>query len=82
MEPEAHNLVRRILRQKQRAKKRARQAEALATPLPPLPPLETQVHPSFYPDYPENWIDVTEEAYEGNYCRRTQPMSLRGPSIQ
>ena len=64
LEPEAPNLVRRILRQKQRANKRAKQAEALATPLPPLPPLESQVHPSFYPDYPEDWIDVTEEASE------------------
>ena len=64
LEPAAPNSVRRILRQKQRENKRARQAKALATPLPHLPPLESQVHPSFYPNYPEDWIDVTEEANE------------------
>ena len=56
--------MRRVLRQRQRADKRAKQAKALAAPLPPLLPPEPQVHPSFYPNYPEDWIDVTKEARE------------------
>ena len=61
LEPPAPNSVRRIIRQKQQENKLARQAKALATPPPPL---QSQVHPSFYQNYPEDWIDVTEEANE------------------
>ena len=49
-------------RRTQRANRRNREAKALAAPLPPLPPPVLQPHEDFYPDYPEDWIDVTAEA--------------------
>ena len=47
LESEAPNMLRCVLRQRQRAYKRAKQAKALAAPLPPLPPPEPQVHRVF-----------------------------------
>ena len=64
LEPEAPSPVRRVLRRAQRANRRDRQAKALAAPLPLLPPPELQQHEDFYPDFPEDWIDVTAEASE------------------
>ena len=60
----APNPVCRVLRRTQRTNKREKQAKALTAPLPPLPAPELQVHEDFYPNYQENWIDVTEEASE------------------
>ena len=64
LEPKAPSPVLRVLRRTKRATKRDKQAEALAAPLPPLPPLAPQPHEESYPDYPEDWIDVTAEARE------------------
>ena len=64
MEIEAPNPARRVLRHAQRANRRDRQAKALAAPLPPLSLPELQPNEDFYPDYPEDWIDVTTEASE------------------
>ena len=64
MELAAPSPVRRVHRRTQRANKRDKQAKALAAPSPPLPSPELQVHEDFYPNYPEDWIDVTEEASE------------------
>ena len=64
LEPGAPNQALRVLRRTQRANRRDKQAKALAAPLPPLPPPVLQPHEDFYPDYPEDWIDVTVEASE------------------
>ena len=72
--------MRRILRQKQRAEKQAKQAKVLAAPLPPLPPPEPQVHSSFYPDYPEDWIDITEESSE-DYLLPTHVANVHSRTI-
>ena len=66
LEPKAPDQALRVLRRVQRANKRERQAKALAAPLPPKPPPVLQKHEDFYPDYPEDWIDVTTEASEDN----------------
>ena len=52
------NLVQRVVRRTQRIKRRDKQKEALPPPPPPI----LHAHEDFYPDYPEDWIDVTEEA--------------------
>ena len=62
MEPGAPNQALRVLRRARRANRRDKQAAAVAAPLPPLPPPVLQPHEDFYPDYPEDWIDVTVEA--------------------
>ena len=64
LEPGAPIQIRRVLRRTQRVNRWDRQAKALAAPLPPLPPPVPQPHEDFYPDYPEDWIDVTAEASE------------------
>ena len=46
----------------QRASKRARREEVLHAPLPQLTHPVLNAHEDFYPDYPEDWIDITEEA--------------------
>ena len=51
-----------MIRRTKRAKRQAKQNEALQVPLPPLPPPILHAHEDFYHDYPEDWIDVTEEA--------------------
>ena len=62
MQPTPPNPVQRVIRRAQRTKGRAKQPEALRAPLPPLPPPALHPHEDFYHDYPEDWIDVTEEA--------------------
>ena len=64
LEPKAPSPVLRVLRRTQRATRREKQAKALAAPLPPPPPLAPQPNEESYPDYPEDWIDVTAEARE------------------
>ena len=64
LQPEIPNSVRRVLRRQQRASKRDKQTRAFAAPLPPLPVPDFETHTSFYPDYPEDWIDVTEDSSE------------------
>ena len=70
LEPKAPNKALRVPRRAQRANKREQQAKALAAPLPHMPPPVLQPHEDFYPDYPEDWIDVTTEASE-DYPSRT-----------
>ena len=75
MEPRAPDQVLRVLRRTQRANRRDRQAKALAAPLPPHLPPVTQPHEDFYPDYPEDWIDITAEASE-DYLLRTHAVNV------
>ena len=60
-QPNPPDLVQRVIRRTQRAKRRDKQKGALQGPLPPTPSPVLHVHEEFYPDYPEDWIDVTEE---------------------
>ena len=62
LQPNPPDLVQRVIRRTKRAKRRAKQKEALQVPLPPLSPLILHAHEDFHPDYPEDWIDVNEEA--------------------
>ena len=69
-----------MLRRTQRENRRDKQAKALAAPLPPLPLPELQMHEDFYPNYREDWIDVTEEASE-NYSLPTHVANFPSRSI-
>ena len=80
LEPKAPDQALRVLRRVQRANKRKRQAEALAAPLPPQPPPVLQKHEDFYPDYPEDWIDVTTEASE-DYLLPTHAVNVPSRTI-
>ena len=62
LQPNPPDLVQRVIRRSKRAKRRAKRTEALHRPLPSPPPPILHAHEDFYPEYPENWIDVTEEA--------------------
>ena len=64
LEPKAPDQVLRVLRRTQRANRRDKQARSVTAPLPPRPPPALQPHADFYPDYPEDWIDITDEASE------------------
>ena len=62
LQPTPPNLVQCVIRRTQRIKGREKQKEALQAPLPPPPPPVLHAHEDFYPDYPEDWIDVAEDA--------------------
>ena len=53
--------VQRVTRRKQLTKRQEKQKEAWEAPLPPPPPPVLHAQEDFYPDYPEDWIDITEE---------------------
>ena len=80
LEPKAPNQALRVLRRAQRENKREQQAKALAAPLPPMPPPVLQPHEDFYPDYPEDWIDVTTEASE-DYLLPTHAVNVPSRTI-
>ena len=69
-----------VLRRTQRANRRDRQAKALAAPLPPPPPLALQPPEDFYPDYPEDWIDITDEASE-DYLLPTHAVNVPSRTV-
>ena len=80
LEPEAPNMVRRIIRRTQRANRQDQQAKALAAPLPPLPIPVLQIQEDSYPDYPENWIDVTAEARD-DYLLPTHAVNVPSRTV-
>ena len=80
LEPKAPNQVLRVLRRTQRASRRDKQAKAFAAPLPPPPPLTLQPHEDSYPDYPEDWIDVTAEARE-DYLLPTHAVNVPSRTV-
>ena len=80
LEPKAPNQALRVLRRAQRANKREQQAKALAAPLPPKHSPVLQTHEDFYPDYPEDWIDVTTEASE-DYLLPTHAVNVPSRTI-
>ena len=61
--PDHKNAVCRVARRRKRRQAAEKRERALRAPLPeaPIPTLH-HTHEDFYPDYPEDWIDVTEEA--------------------
>ena len=80
LEPKAPSPVLRVLRRTQRATRREKQAKALAAPFPPPPPLALQPNEEFYPDYPEDWIDVTAEARE-DYLLPTHAVNVPSRTV-
>ena len=62
VQPTPLDLVQRIICRTQRNKRQEKQKEAWTAPLPPPHPPVLHAHEDFYPDYPEDWIDVTKEA--------------------
>ena len=62
LQPNPHDLVQRVIRLTQRVNRRDKKKEALKVSLPQPPPPILHAHEDFYPDYPEDWINVTEEA--------------------
>ena len=62
MELFAPRPFRRIIRKTLHAKCRKKHKEALRAPLPQLLPPVLHAHEDFYPYYPEDWINVTDEA--------------------
>ena len=80
LEPKAPDQVLCVLRRTQRANRRDRQAKALAALLPPQPPSVLQLHEDFYPDYPEDWIDITTEASE-DYLLPTHAVNVPSRTV-
>ena len=80
LEPRVPDQVLRVLRRMQRANRRDRQVKALAAPLPPQPPPVLQPHEDFYPDYPEDWIDITAEASE-DYLLPTHAVNVPSRTV-
>ena len=62
LQPTPPSAVQRVVGRPQRTKRREKQKEAPQAPLPAPHPPVLHAHEDFYPDYPEDWIDVTEEA--------------------
>ena len=69
-----------MLRHTQRANRRDRQVKALAASLPPSPSPVLQPHEDFYPDSPEDWIDITDEASE-DYLLPTHDVNVPSRTI-
>ena len=61
--PTPPDIVQRVIRRTQRSRRRDQRQKALEAPLPQPPTPILHAHEDFYPDYPEDWIDVTEEAH-------------------
>ena len=60
--PDNKNAVSRVARRRKRRQAAEKREWALRAPLPEAPMPTLQTHEDFYPDYPGDWIDVTEEA--------------------
>ena len=56
VQPTPPSVVQRVIRRTERTKRSEKQKQALQAPL-----LALHAHEDFYPDYSEDWIDVTEE---------------------
>ena len=65
-QPDPKNVVCRVSQRRKRRQVGERRERALRTPLPEARVPTMQTHEDFYPDYPEDWIAITEEARE-NY---------------
>ena len=61
-QPTPPNLVQLVKLRTQRTKLQEKQTEALQAPLQLTPPPVLHSHEDFYSDYPDDGIDVTEEA--------------------
>ena len=81
IQPTRRNLVQRVIRRTQRIQRQEKQKEALQAPLPLPPPPILLTHQDFYPDYPEDWIDVTEEASH-NYLVPTRVTNVASRTTQ
>ena len=62
IKPDPTNAVCRVARRRKRRQAAEKRERALRAPLPEALVPTSQTHEDFYPDYPEDWIDVTEEA--------------------
>ena len=62
LQPKPPDLVQRVIRRTKRAKQRAKQKESLQVPPSHNHHLSYTPTRTFFPNYPEDWIDVTEEA--------------------
>ena len=60
--PDHKNAVRRVARRRKRRQAAEKRERELRAPLPETPMPTLQTHEDFHPDYPDDWIDVTEEA--------------------
>ena len=60
--PDHKNGVFRVARRRKRRQAAEKRERALRAPLPEAPMPTLQTHEDLYPDYPEDWIDVTGEA--------------------
>ena len=62
--PDPKNAVGCVARQCKHCQAAEKRESALRAPLPEAQMPTLQTHEDFYPDYPEDWIDVTEEAMQ------------------
>ena len=62
IEPDPKNAVRRVAQRRKRRQTAQKKERALRAPLLEARVSTLQTHEGFYPDHPEDWIDVTEEA--------------------
>ena len=60
--PDHKNAVCRVARRRKRCQAVEKRKRALRAPLPEAPMPTLQTHEDFCPEYPKDWIDVTEEA--------------------
>ena len=63
LQPTPLDIFQCVIRRAQRDQRRNQRQKALEAPLPQPPSTVLHAHEDFYPDYPEDWIDVTEEAH-------------------
>ena len=62
LKPDPTNAICCVARRRKRRQAAEKRERALRAPLPEALVSTLQTHEDFYPDYPEDWIDVTEEA--------------------
>ena len=74
--PYPTNAVCRVARRRRRRQAAEKRERALRAPLPEALVPTLQTHEDVYPDCPEDWIDVTEEARQITCCLHMWQISL------
>ena len=81
--PDPKNAVCRVavIRRRKRRQAAEKRERALQAPQPEAPMPTLRTHEDFYPDHPEDWIDVTEEARQDSLDETVEQAMASAPTV-